>query len=120
MVDLGTLTPGRGDVFELLIKAELPGVDENDVDVTVSGDTLTIKAEKKVEHEEKGDDGRYVERRSGLFSRSIKLPFEVQDEEMDATFDEGVLTIRVQKVSKAQRTVRRIEVKRVRKGSGER
>jgi hypothetical protein len=89
MVDLGTLTPGRDDVFELLITAQLPGVNEKDLDVTVSGDTLTIKAEKKVEREGKGDDGRYVESRSGLFSRSIRLPFEVKDEEMDATFDEA-------------------------------
>jgi HSP20 family protein len=115
MVDLGTLAPGRDDYFELLITAQLPPVEEEDVDVTVSGDTLTIEAEKKVEHEGKGDDGRYVERRSALFSRSIRLPFEVKDEEMDATLDEGVLTIRILKVSEAQKTVRRVEVRRIRK-----
>jgi HSP20 family protein len=120
MVDLGTLTPGRDDVFELIIKAELPGVQENDVDVTVSGDTLTINAEKKVEHEKNGDDGRYLERRTGLFSRSIKLPFEIKDEEMDATFEEGVLRIRLHKVSKVQKIVRRVEVNRIRKGSPDR
>jgi HSP20 family protein len=115
-MDWGKLVPDRADdFFELLITAELPGVHEKDVDVTVSGDVLTIRAEKKVEHEEKGDEGRYVERRSGVVSRSIRLPFEVKDEEMDATFDEGVLTVRVHKLPAPQKILRRIEVKRTRK-----
>jgi HSP20 family protein len=119
-MDLGKLAPDRpDDFFELLITAELPGVDEKDVDVTVSGDVLTIRAEKKVEHEEKGDEGRYVEHRSGVVSRSIRLPFEVKDEEMDATFDGGVLTVRVHKLPLAQKILRRIEVKRTRKERSE-
>ena len=117
MVDLATLAPGhRDDVLELVITADLPGVDEKDVEVTLSGDTLTIKGEKKIEHEEKGDDGRYTERRVGSFSRSIRLPLEVQEEEIDANFDDGVLTTRVHKQPQAQKTVRRIEVKRTREG----
>jgi HSP20 family molecular chaperone IbpA len=117
MVDLATLAPGhRDDVLELVITADLPGVDEKDVEVTLSGDTLTIKGEKKIEHEEKGDDGRYTERRVGSFSRSIRLPLEVEEEEIDANFDDGVLTIRVHKSPQAQKTVRRIEVKRTRDG----
>jgi HSP20 family protein len=116
MVDFEKLATDRaGDFLELLITAELPGVDEKDVEVTVSGDTLTIRAEKEVAHEEKGDGGRYVERRTGVLSRSIWLPFGVNDEELDATFDEGVLTIRLQKLPEAQKTLRRTEVKRTRK-----
>jgi HSP20 family protein len=113
MVDLATLAPAsRDDVLELVITAELPGVDEKDVDVSVSGDTLTIKCEKQVVHEERGDEGRYTERRSGSFSRSVRLPFEVKDEEVHANFDEGVLTIRLQKLPDTEKTVRRIEVTR--------
>jgi HSP20 family protein len=123
MVGLETYGPVRADdVCELLVTADLPGVDEKDVVVTVSGDTLTIRAEKKVEHEEKGDDGHYVERRVHLLSRSIRLPFEVKEEEIDADFDDGVLTVCVHKPPKAigvqkpkplevEETVRRIEVR---------
>ena len=117
MVDMGTLAPNRhDDFFDLLITAELPGVDGKDVEVTVSGDTLTIWAEKKVEREETGDDGCYLERRSALISRSLRLPFEMKDEEMHGTFDKGVLTIRVRKVPEEQKTLRRIDVKRTRSG----
>jgi HSP20 family protein len=116
MVDLGTLAPARGDdVLELVIAAALPGVDEKDVEVTVSGDTLTIKCEKQVVHEETGDEGRYTERRTGSFSRSVRLPFEVRDEDVDANFDDGVLTIRLHKLPETKKTVRRIEVKRTHK-----
>jgi hypothetical protein len=83
MVDLATLGPAHvDDVCELVISADLPGVDENDVEVTLSGDTLTIRGEKKVEHEEVTDEGRYRERRVQVLSRSIRLPFEVKDEDM--------------------------------------
>jgi HSP20 family protein len=94
MVDLATLGPARGDdVCELLITADLPGVDEKDVEVTVSGDILTIRGQTKVQCEEQGDEGYYRERRVELRSRSIRLPFEVTEEEIDADFDDGVLTI---------------------------
>jgi HSP20 family protein len=122
MVDLATLGPAHvDDVCELVISADLPGVDENDVEVTLSGDTLTIRGEKKVEHEEVTDEGRYRERRVQVLSRSIRLPFEVKDGDIDADFDDGVLTVcvhkppeamSVQKPPEVQETVRRIEVKR--------
>jgi HSP20 family protein len=104
----------RDDTCELVITAKLPGVDEKDVDVAVSGDTLTIKAERKVEHQGKGGDERHPDRRAEPFARSVRLPFEVSDEEINATFDEGVLTVRVQKLTEAPNTP--IEVKRIHKG----
>jgi HSP20 family protein len=109
------------DVCELLITADLPGVDEKDVEVTLSGDILTIKGEKEVEREEETEEGRYRERCIQVLSRSIKLPFEVKEEHIEADFDDGVLTvcvhkppevISVQKPPEVQETVRRIEVKR--------
>jgi HSP20 family protein len=121
MVGLKTLGPARADdVCELLITADLPGVDQKDVEVTVSGDILTIKAQTKAEYEEKGDDGNYRESRTESRSRSISLPFDVSEEEIDADFDAGVLTICVrkrpkaicaQKPPEAQKAIRRIEVK---------
>jgi len=96
---------------ELVVTAEVPGVSEKEVEVTVSGDVLTIRGEKKAEHEQKNDDCTYIERRYGSFVRSIRLPFEAKDEEIEAKYDKGVLTIRVPKPADAQKPVRRIEVK---------
>ena len=96
---------------EIVVTAELPGLDEKDFEVTVAGDVLTIKGEKKAEHEEKNGDAYYMERRFGSFSRSVRLPFEVKDEQVDATYDKGVLTIRLPKPEEVQKAARRIEVK---------
>jgi HSP20 family protein len=96
---------------ELIVTAEVPGVSEKDVDLTLSGDLLTIKGEKKAENEDKNGNLSYVERRYGAFSRSLRLPFEVKDENIDATYDQGVLTIRIPKPAETQAAVRKIEVK---------
>lgn len=96
---------------ELVVTAELPGLDEKDFEVTLAGDVLTIKGEKKAESENRNGGAYYVERRFGSFSRSIRLPFAVEDEQVDAKCDKGILTIRVPKPADAQRQVRRIEVK---------
>jgi HSP20 family protein len=96
---------------ELLVTAEMPGLDEKDFEVTVSGDLLTIKGEKKSENEEKTGNGYYRERRYGAFTRSLRLPFEVTDEKVDATYKKGVLTIRLPKPAEAQKPVRQITVK---------
>jgi HSP20 family molecular chaperone IbpA len=118
--DLEALVPAHADdQLELLITAELPGVDEKDVEVRVSGgNTLTIKGEISGNHEENGSDGRSKESSVGSFSRSIKLPFEVKEEKIDATLDGGVLTIRVQKLPEARKIERAIEVKRTVGGHG--
>ena len=96
---------------ELLITAEMPGLDEKDFEVTLAGDLLTIKGEKKTENENRNGNAYYVERRFGSFSRSVRLPFEAGDEQVEANYDRGVLTVRVPKPAEAQRHVRRIEVK---------
>jgi HSP20 family protein len=95
----------------VVVTAELPGLDEKDFEVTLTGDVLTIKGEKKAEHEQRQGDAYYMERRFGSFSRSVRLPFEVKDEKVAATYDKGVLTLHVPKPADAQRTVRRIEIK---------
>lgn len=96
---------------DVVITAELPGLDEKDFDVTLTGDLLTIKGEKKSEHEESNGGSYYRERRFGSFSRSLRLPFEVKDGNIDATYKKGVLTVRVPKPAEAQAEVKRIEVK---------
>jgi HSP20 family protein len=96
---------------EMVLTAELPGVSDKDIEVSLAGDVLTIKGEKKTETEEKKGNATYTERRYGSFARSLRLPFEVKDEQVDATFKDGVLTVRVPKPADLQSQVRRIEVK---------
>jgi HSP20 family protein len=98
---------------EIVVTAEMPGLDDKDFEVTVSGDLLTLKGEKKAEHEHRNGDAYYVERRFGSFSRSVRLPFAVKDERVDARYEKGVLTIRVPKPEDMQRQARRIEVRSV-------
>lgn len=98
---------------EVVVTAELPGVSDKDFEVTVSGDLLTLRGEKRSEHEERNGNAHYVERRFGSFSRSVRLPFEVRDESVDAKYDKGILTIRVPKPAELQRPARRIDVRTV-------
>ena len=109
-----TLTPAidiEENDKEIVVLAELPGVTEKDVEVSLAGDVLTIKGEKRSQHEEKNGDSTYLERRFGSFSRTVRLPFEAGDEQVDAKFSNGVLTIRLPKPAQSQRAVRRIDVK---------
>lgn len=96
---------------ELVITAELPGLDAKDFEVILSGDVLTIKGEKKDEHEDKKSGSHYIERRYGSFARSVRLPFEAADQAVEASYDKGVLTIRVPKPAEIAKQFRRIEVK---------
>lgn len=96
---------------EIVVTAELPGISDKDVEVSVAGDILTIRGEKRAEHEEKSGDATYMERRFGSFSRSVRLPFEIKDERVDAKFKDGLLTIHLPKPAELQKAVRRIEVK---------
>ena len=69
---------------EIVVTAEMPGLDDKDFEVTLMGDVLTIKGEKKAEQEQRNGNAYYAERRYGAFSRSVRLPFEVKDEKVDA------------------------------------
>jgi len=96
---------------EIVVTAELPGLEEKDLEITASADILTIKGEKKAERKENDGNGYYMERRFGSFSRSVRLPYEVKDQDVDAHYEKGVLTIRVPKPEEMQKAVRRIELK---------
>ncbi|HFD15780.1 MAG TPA: Hsp20/alpha crystallin family protein, partial [Rhodospirillales bacterium] len=93
------------------VVAELPGVDPDDVSIELRGDMLTIRGEKKAEREEKEENRYLLERRFGRFERTIRLPAEIEPDKAEASFDKGVLTIRLPKPEAAQKPVKRIEVK---------
>ena len=112
----------RGDVWapsvdmtetdhDLQISAELPGVDEKDVEVLVSDDVLTIKGEKQVEKEEKEKDYRLIERSYGAFERVIPLPYHVDPDAVDAKFSRGVLTVILPKPPDQRKAAKKIAVK---------
>ncbi len=98
---------------EYRVCAEVPGWDEKDIDITLSGDTLTIKGEHKDESEEgeKGAEGYRYQRRYGSFQRSVRLPAEVDRDHVEATCERGVLTVKLPKTPEAQKQTRKIEVK---------
>jgi len=93
------------------VEAELPGVDKNDIEVTLEDGTLTIKGEKKVEKEESKAGYYMSERRYGSFLRSVGLPPGVDVEKISADFSNGVLKVTLPKIPEAQAKARRIEVK---------
>lgn len=77
----------------VIVKAELPGIDLNDVKISVTERTLSLIGEKRAEMVRKGAHYHRLERRFGLFSRSIQLPCRIKVEEMEATYEKGVLVI---------------------------
>jgi HSP20 family protein len=82
---------------EVIIMAELPGVDEKEIEVTVANDTVTIKGEKKEEKEDKGKNYYYMERSYGFFNRVIPLAVEAESGKAEASFKNGVLSITIPK-----------------------
>ncbi len=94
----------------LTVTAEVPGVDEKDLDITLDEKMLSIKGEKKFEktHDEK--DYHYSERRFGSFHRQIPLPYEVNREKVRATFKNGVLNIELEKNDRTKEMTRKIPI----------
>ena len=84
------------------ISVELPGMRREDVQVELQEGMVTISGEKKSEREEKKEKRRYVERSFGSFSRSFPLPPDADGEHLDASFEDGVLTIRIPKLEEAK------------------
>ena len=95
---------------EVKIEAELPGVDEKDVEVVLSDGRLTIKGEKKQETEEKKKDFHMIERSFGSFARSIGLPFDADPEKVKAKFAKGVLTVTVPKPPEVKAKEKKIAI----------
>jgi HSP20 family protein len=95
------------DVYEdkdvVVVKAELPGMEKDDVHVDIRGDVLTVRGEKKKEEKIEERDYYCQERAYGAFSRSIRLPVEVQGDKASATFKHGVLEMHLPKTEAAKR-----------------
>jgi HSP20 family protein len=87
---------------EYIVKAELPGVKEEDVDVSISGNMLTISGEKKTESETKKKGYYYSESSYGNFSRSVTIPSNVNTDKIEACYDKGVLEITLPKTAEAK------------------
>jgi HSP20 family protein len=95
-----------GDHF--VLRADLPGMSEDDVKIELEDGTLTVSGERKAEHEEKEEGYYRVERAFGSFSRSLTLPKGVNPDEVTASFDRGVLEVRIPKPE--ERKPRRISI----------
>jgi HSP20 family protein len=96
---------------EIKVSAELPGIDEKDIDISLSENELTIKGEKKEEKEEKKENYYRMERSYGSFSRVIPLPCKVDSDKVEAQFKKGVLNITLPKSPEAVKESKKIEVK---------
>jgi len=113
---LGDVTP-RIDMSEtdkeLIVKVDLPGMTEKDVDISITQDALTISGEKKQEKEHTEKGWYRMERQYGSFSRSIPLPYEIETDKAEALYKNGVLTVKLPKSAVQQRATKSIPVKTV-------
>jgi HSP20 family protein len=94
------------------VTAELPGIDEKNVEVSLADNALTIRGEKKAEKEDKGEGWFVSERSFGSFMRTIPLPVEIDEDKVTAQFRNGVLTVTLPAAADAERKARKIEVKK--------
>lgn len=98
------------DAFD--ISAEVPGVKEDDLDISISGETLLLKGEKSSEHEEKDDNVHLIERRYGSFRRQIPLGFSPEEGAVDVEFADGILKLHIAKPANAKAAVQKIDIKK--------
>ncbi len=109
-----TLLAPRMDVTEtdgeLRITAEMPGVAANDVEVLLDDDMLTIRGEKRFEFRAERENAHFTERMYGIFQRSLRLPFTIKPEQVQANFENGVLTVTLPKPKEQQKQSQLISV----------
>ena len=94
---------------EVIVNAEIPGMNAKDIDISLNGRVLTLRGEKKSNHEEKNENFHRIERRYGAFSRSFELPADVDANKVKATYKDGVLKISLPKTK--EQSVKKIEIK---------
>ncbi|MEW6137591.1 MAG: Hsp20/alpha crystallin family protein [Thermodesulfobacteriota bacterium] len=95
---------------ELLVKGDIPGVAPNDVNVSVAGNVLTVRGERKEEREEKTESVHRIERSFGSFSRSFTLPTHVDVDNIKATYKNGTLELRLPKAERSKRKTIKVDV----------
>jgi HSP20 family protein len=102
------------DIFEdgsdVIVKAELPGMKKEDIEVNISDDVITISGEKKTEEKVEKKDYYRLERSFGSFTRTLRLPAETQTDKARANFKDGVLEVRIPKTEAAAQKVKKITV----------
>ncbi len=98
------------DTQHIVLKLEIPGIREEDLDIRVENQTLTVRGERKFEAEEKEENFHRIERRFGSFVRSFTLPQTVDTESIQATYDNGVLKISIAKKAEAKPKQIKVEV----------
>jgi len=96
----------------LLVTAELPGVSEKDIDISLDNETLTIRGEKKSEDVKSGETYHMTERTYGAFSRSIRLPYKPDEKKVSASFKDGVLSLTIPRASTAKLSKHKIPIKK--------
>lgn len=103
---LGEVAAPALDVYqtptEIVVKAALPGLKPEDVNIDITGETLEIKGERKAEQEIKKDDYLYQERRYGAYSCSVVLPSGLKTDKAEATMEDGILTLTIPKVEEVK------------------
>jgi len=95
---------------DLIVKAELPGIDPKDIDISLNDGYLTIKGERKQEKEEKEENYHFIERSYGSFTRSVRLPNEVQRDKISASYKNGILKVTLPKSEEAKKKEVKIKV----------
>ena len=95
---------------DLVVRAEIPGIDPKDIDISLANDILTIKGEKKQEIEEKEENYHLIERSYGSFTRMARLPREVQSDKISASYKNGILKITLPKSEEAKKKEIKIKV----------
>ena len=90
------------DEHNVTLKLEVPGIDEKDIDVHIEGNTLTVRGERKIDEEENEENFRRIERQYGSFTRSFTLPSSVDQGQVSAHYDKGVLKIKLAKKAEAK------------------
>jgi HSP20 family protein len=112
---LGEVAAPALDIYqkpdEVVVKAALPGVKPEDVNIDITGDTLTIKGESKAEQEVKREDCLYQERRYGAFARSVVLPIGLKSDKAEATMEDGILTLTIPKVEEVKPKAIKVKAK---------
>jgi len=101
----------KEDENQFLLHLDLPGMERKDLDISVSGNVLTVKGERKEEESKKGKGYFYSERKYGSFQRSVELPAEVDADKVAACYKDGVLELMLPKSEKAKPKQIKVDVK---------
>jgi len=115
LASFGEATIPAIDVYqtpnEFVVKASMPGTKPDNVNIDITGNTLTIKGETKAEQETKNEDYLYQERRYGSFSRSLVLPSGLEADKTEATMENGILTLTLPKAEEAKPKTIKVKAK---------